>query len=281
LKVIRTLTEYNQWHSTIDAHAEIGFVPTMGALHQGHLSLIRQSTNENHLTVCSIYINPTQFDKKEDLIKYPKSLKNDISLLKTTNCDVLFVPNDKQMYPEGEDLTKYEFDFSQIDTLLEGKYRKGHFRGVGIIVGKFFEMLKPTKAYLGEKDYQQLQIVRRLATAMKLNLLVIGSLTVRESDGLAMSSRNLRLNRKEREEAVFIYQMLQEAKGKYLEGEAISTVKTNIVDKFNKHSFFKLDYFEIVHEETFLASGNKSNWRCFVAAFIGPVRLIDNMSLIA
>jgi len=281
LKVIRTLTEYNQWHSTTDANAEIGFVPTMGALHQGHLSLIRQSTKENYLTVCSIYINPTQFDKKEDLIKYPKALKNDIALLKTTNCDVLFVPDDRQMYPEGEDLTRYEFDFSQIDTLLEGKHRIGHFRGVGIVVGKLFEMLKPTKAYLGEKDYQQLQIVKRLAIAMKLNLSVIGSLTTRESDGLAMSSRNLRLNQNERTEAVFIYQMLQEAKEEYSKGETIATIQFSIIDKFNKHPSFKLDYFEIVHEETFLASGNKSNWRCFVAAFIGPVRLIDNMPLIA
>ena len=281
LKVINTIPEYNQWLSTIDAHAQIGFVPTMGALHYGHLTLVKQSVAENQFTVCSIYVNPTQFDNPEDLLKYPKSLKTDIDLLKNTGCDVLFAPDNMQMYPAGEDLSKYKFDFSPIDRVLEGKHRKGHFEGVGIIVGKLFNIIKPARAYFGEKDYQQLQVVKRLSQLMKVDTKVIGVPIVRETDGLAMSSRNLRLSSEERKNATFIYKILIEAKKQYGQNQELEYIEKHVINKFQEHALFKLDYFEIVDENSLLANGDQTNWRCFVAAFIGPVRLIDNMSLIA
>jgi pantoate--beta-alanine ligase len=257
----------------------IGFVPTMGALHEGHLELMRKAKMENDVLVVSVFVNPKQFDNPEDLKKYPRDLSKDIRLLRQVGCDVLFAPEVAEMYPKQEDI---QYDFGKLETVMEGASRKGHFNGVAIVVRKLFDIVKPHNAYFGEKDFQQLAIIQALVSQTNQPVHIIPCPIVRESDGLAMSSRNERLTQGEREIAPFIYETLQKAKDKILElnpGE----LKKWVANEFDKKEAFKLDYFEIA-DDTYLQPVN--SWEQdkstigFIAVFLGKVRLIDNIRFI-
>lgn len=257
----------------------IGFVPTMGALHQGHLSLIKKAKENNQITVVSIFVNPTQFDNKEDLAKYPKTLKNDIKLLESVNCDVLFAPSVEEIYEENVVSQKFEFD--GLEHQMEGKFRDGHFDGVGTIVKTLFEIVEPNNAYFGKKDFQQLQIIKKMVEKHNLPVKIVGCNIFREEDGLAMSSRNARLTKEYREAAPFIYKTLKKAKKKF-KSKSAKKVSKWVQKKFKKHPILALEYFTIA-EETTLETINKKEankkYRGFIAVFAGEIRLIDNIRL--
>ncbi len=256
----------------------IGFVPTMGALHEGHLALVKRAASENDYVVVSIFVNPIQFNNPEDLAKYPRTLEEDLQKLEGTGCSLVFAPSGEEMYPEP-DLT--EFDFGQLDKVMEGKFRPGHFRGVAIVVKKLLEIITPTKAYFGEKDFQQLAIIKKMASMLKMPVEIVPCPIVREPDGLAMSSRNIRLTEEERAEAPVIHKALSGIKENYSwfipEG-----VKQLIRGEIQESHYFRVEYIDIVDTETLLPV---EDWMdvehavVCVAAFIGNVRLIDNQIL--
>lgn len=254
----------------------IGFVPTMGALHQGHLSLITQAKQENDLVVCSIYVNPTQFNNAEDLAKYPRIIEADKQLLEQIDCDVLFVPSDAEMYPKP---TTLKFNFGALENVMEGKFRSGHFNGVATVVSKLFHCVMPDKAYFGQKDLQQCLIVRRLVEDLSFPLELVICPTVRESNGLAMSSRNKRLSQEEQNIATHLYKALQLAKTHLQNNNPIEQVKTAVSDYLQNISAISLEYFEIADGEN-LQAVNQPSYRPLalcIAAFVGGVRLIDNI----
>ncbi|CAM1361427.1 pantoate--beta-alanine ligase [Tenacibaculum xiamenense] len=257
----------------------IGFVPTMGALHQGHLSLIKRAKKKNDLVVVSIFVNPTQFDNKEDLDKYPQPLDNDIKLLEEIECDVLFTPSVKEIY--SENIVSQKFDFDGLEHQMEGKFRDGHFDGVGTIVKTFFEIVEPDTAYFGKKDFQQLQIIKKLVEKHNIPVKVKGRPIFREDDGLAMSSRNVRLSEEHRKVAPFIYKTLKKAKRKF--GIKNAQELTQWVEKkFEKQELLQLEYFTIADEETLKTPVNiepDKKYRAFIAVFAGNIRLIDNIGL--
>lgn len=259
---------------------KIGFVPTMGALHQGHLSLLEESLSENEITVLSIFVNPTQFNNADDLNKYPRTLEKDVELVNKLNKNILiYAPSVSDIY-EGNTISA-SFDYDGLEHQMEGKHRPGHFDGVGTIVKKLFEIVKPTNAYFGEKDFQQLQIVRKLVSKHKIPVNVIPCKIYRETSGLAMSSRNERLSEKARNESKLIHKILLEAKDKF-KLKSAKKVSQYVVREFNKHKNFTLEYFEIAEEETLLTCKRKiksKNYRGFIAVFIENIRLIDNISL--
>jgi len=257
----------------------VGFVPTMGALHQGHLSLIERAKKENDIVVVSIFVNPTQFDKQEDLINYPKTINKDLSLLKSVFCDLVFAPAAGEIY--ANDIKSKVFDFDGLEFKMEGKFREGHFNGVGTIVKRLFEIVKPTKSYFGEKDFQQLQIIRNMVKKHHIPVKIVGCDIYREEDGLAMSSRNTRLTNEHRKAAPFIYKTLKEAKRKFGIKNAIEVVDW-VENEFKKQPLLELEYFEIAEENTLLTINDKDpkqKYRAFIAVFAGNIRLIDNISL--
>ena len=258
----------------------IGFVPTMGALHEGHLSLMEESLKSNSVNVVSIFVNPTQFNNAEDLEKYPKTLKKDIEkIMSVSDSIIVFAPNVDDIY--GGNTVSQHFDFDGLEHHLEGKFRPGHFDGVGTIVKRLFEIIKPTNAYFGEKDFQQLQIVKKLVAKNKMAVNVIGCPIFRESHGLAMSSRNERLTVQERKEAAIIYKTISQAK-KMFATKSAKKVTEFVIKEFKKHPDFELEYFQIADEATLLPSIKKSNtkkYRAFIAVFINKIRLIDTISL--
>jgi pantoate--beta-alanine ligase len=259
---------------------KIGFVPTMGALHNGHLSLLEQSLAENEITVLSIFVNPTQFNNADDLKKYPRTLEKDVELVNKLNKNILvYAPNVSDIY-EGNTIST-SFDYDGLENQMEGKHRPGHFDGVGTIVKKLFEIVKPTNAYFGEKDFQQLQIVRKLVAKHKIQVNIIGCEIFREASGLAMSSRNERLSESARVESKLIYKILLQAKNKFGTKSA-NEVVTFVEKEFKKNPNFTLEYFEIAAEDTLLTCKRKvknKNYRGFIAVFIENIRLIDNISL--
>ena len=257
----------------------IGFVPTMGALHKGHLSLIEQAKKENDIVVVSIFVNPTQFDKQEDLVNYPKTIDNDLSLLKSVYCDLVFTPNAQEIYSNNIQSTSFNFD--GLEYQMEGKFRDGHFNGVGTIVKQLFEIVTPHKAYFGEKDFQQLQIIRKLVQKHRIPVKVIGCDIYREEDGLAMSSRNARLTKEHRKVAPFIFKTLNKAKIEFGTKNALEVVSM-VENEFKKQPLLELEYFEIADEDTLQPIKNKETqhkYRGFIAVFAGEIRLIDNISL--
>lgn len=259
---------------------KIGFVPTMGALHKGHLSLIERARKDNDIVVVSIFINPTQFDNKNDLNKYPKTLSEDIKLLKNIDCDILFNPSVKEIYSENVDAIN--FDFEGIENEMEGKFREGHFNGVATVVKLLFEIVTPNSAYFGQKDFQQLQIIKKLIIKEKLNIKIIGCPIFREKDGLAMSSRNVRLNKKERKAAPNIFKVLNEARKKILFGEKVKNVNKFVEEEFKNDPILNLEYFLICNEKSLKVAEelkDSENFRAFIAVYAGEVRLIDNISL--
>lgn len=259
----------------------IGFVPTMGALHEGHLSLVERGLENNGLVVVSIFVNPTQFDNKEDLIKYPRTLDADVTILETVskNKIVVYAPAVEDIY--GNSVTSQTFTFDGLEHEMEGVFRKGHFDGVGTIVKRLFEIVKPEYAYFGEKDFQQLQIIKKLAELYNLSVKVIGCPIHRADDGLAMSSRNTRLTNEHRAAAPFIFKTLQTAKIKF--GTESAKVVTEWVEKvFKKEPLLDLEYFIIADTKTLKPVKRKSTqktYRAFIAAYAGDIRLIDNIAL--
>ncbi len=263
----------------LDRKISIGFVPTMGALHEGHLSLIRQSVAQNGISVVSIFVNPTQFNNPDDLIKYPRTLEADIQKIETVSPEVLvFAPEVAEMYDGHTKSAHYDFD--GLENKMEGAHRPGHFDGVGTIVKKLFDIVRPTNAYFGEKDFQQLQIVKKLVEKNQMGITIVGCPISREPNGLAMSSRNERLTAGERSNAALIYQILRDAR-KNFQTQDIADVKRHALETFKMHPEFKPEYFEIAEEDTLEPATLKENrkYRAFVAVFLGDVRLIDNISL--
>jgi pantoate--beta-alanine ligase len=257
----------------------IGFVPTMGALHQGHISLVEKAKKENDIVVVSIFVNPTQFDREEDLVNYPKTIDSDLSLLKAVFCDLVFTPTAEEIY--ANNIQSANFNFDGLEHQMEGKFRQGHFDGVGTIVKRLFEIVTPTKAYFGEKDYQQLQIIRKMVHKSQLSVKIIPCDIFRETDGLAMSSRNTRLTNEHRKVAPFIYKTLKQAKIKFGTENALKVIKW-VENEFKKEPLLELEYFEIADEETLLpikTKNEKQKCRAFIAVFAGNIRLIDNISL--
>lgn len=257
----------------------IGFVPTMGALHKGHLALIKRSVAENDICVCSIFVNPIQFNNKEDLKKYPRDLDDDFKKLEAVGCQYVFVPDVKEMYPKS-DLT--QFDFGHLDKILEGKFRPGHFNGVAIIVKKLLKIVEPSRAYFGEKDFQQLAVINRLVELENLTVEIIPCPIIREVDGLAMSSRNARLSQEERKIAPIIYQNLITIKESF-NGKNLDELRKNAIDNLNNQDGMSVEYLEIVDEKTLLSNAkgtpDKHGLIALVATFLGDVRLIDNIKL--
>ncbi|MCW3116463.1 MAG: Pantothenate synthetase [Chitinophagaceae bacterium] len=256
----------------------IGFVPTMGALHKGHISLIEKSRAENEVTVCSIYVNPIQFNNSEDFKKYPKTIEKDIEILEKAGCDILFLPEDKVMYPEPP---KVKFEFGALGNIMEGKFREGHFNGVAIVVSKLFNIVKPDNAYFGQKDLQQYLIVRQFAKDLSFNTNVHAVPIFREEDGLAMSSRNVRLSAGQRELAPKIFLALLLAKTLLLT-KTVKETQEEIQHFFTPYPEFKLEYLEVVNKETLeIVSSVKDNKNLAVciAIYLGDVRLIDNLFL--
>ncbi len=258
----------------------IGFVPTMGALHDGHLALMERSIRENEHTVVSIFVNPTQFNNPDDLAKYPRTLEEDVRKITALNPEmIVYAPSVDDIY-DGKPISQ-SFDFDGLENQMEGKFRPGHFDGVGTIVKRLFEIVTPTNAYFGEKDFQQLQIVKKLVAKNQLPVTIIGCPIYREANQLAMSSRNERLSANERNQAGIIYQTLLQAKVLF-QNETIANAIQLVEQTFENHPLFDLEYFVIADEETLLSSITKEenkNYRAFIAVFVNNIRLIDTISL--
>ena len=259
----------------------LGFVPTMGALHDGHLSLVKAALSTNEYVVVSIFINPTQFNNPNDLINYPRTLDKDVSLLKTLSKDsiVVYAPSSEDLY--GSQIKSDCFDFDGLDLEMEGSSRPGHFDGVGTVVKRLFEIVRPDNAYFGEKDFQQLQIIKKMVAITKLPVNIITCPIEREANGLAMSSRNTRLSPAEVDASALIYKTLQYVK-KQFNYESRKALSKWVVNQFSTHPLFELDYFQISEVESLAPIKQKSPYkscRAFIAVNIGDVRLIDNIDL--
>jgi pantoate--beta-alanine ligase len=257
----------------------IGFVPTMGALHSGHLSLVKKALAENDVVICSVFVNPTQFNSQTDLLAYPRVPEQDAKLLAQAGCHILYMPEASDLYPEG--LQSEFFDFGPLGEVMEGKYRPGHFAGMATVVKRLFNAVTPTRAYFGEKDFQQLAIIRQLVKKENLPIEVVGCSIAREADGLAMSSRNLRLNAPQRVAASVIYESLQQLK-EMVGVKELAKARVKAIENLNAHPEVAVEYLEIADTETLqpISSWEESKYpRAFVAVFCGEVRLIDNIAL--
>jgi len=260
---------------------KIGFVPTMGALHQGHLSLLKRSREICSITVCSIFVNPTQFNNTMDFQKYPKTIENDILLLEENGCDVLFLPDEKEIYPSEESREKH-FDLGYLETVLEGKFRPGHFQGVALIVEKLISIVNPDSLFLGQKDFQQCLVIKRLIEIMNKEIQLIICPIHREESGLAMSSRNVRLNSSERNLAAELHRALVSIE-RQLTKDNFLTLKNKAINDLQKKGF-KVDYLELAKKNTLeLVShfNEEDELILLIAAFLGDVRLIDNLLIAA
>ncbi|PCI35740.1 MAG: pantoate--beta-alanine ligase [Flavobacteriaceae bacterium] len=265
--------------TSFKSNISIGFVPTMGALHQGHLSLIEEAKKYNDIVVVSVFVNPTQFDKKEDLDNYPITMDSDLRMLEEIGCDIVFTPTANEMYEDG--LKSEHFDFGGIEYEMEGAFREGHFDGVGTVVKRLFEIVKPHNSYFGEKDFQQLQIIKALVKLEQMNIRIVGCPIYRELDGLAMSSRNARLTVAHRKAAPFIRETLLKAKEMFGTENAV-TVLQWVTDAFEKHPLLALEYFSIADEKSLkpiVQRIDNHDYRGFVAVMAGEIRLIDNIEL--
>lgn len=279
--VFNTKTELTAFLKSQNSENEsIGFVPTMGALHSGHLSLIQNSLKNNHITVVSIFVNPTQFNNNEDLKKYPRTLEADIKKIKTVDDKIIiYAPTVEDIYDNK--IESASFNFDGLEYQMEGKHRPGHFDGVGTIVKKLFDIVQPNHAYFGKKDFQQLQIIKKMTEKEKLHVKIIGCEILREENGLAMSSRNERLSKESREKASLIFKFLKEVKTLFQKKSAQEILKF-ATKKFKTINDFELEYFEICDEEKLLPCLRKNktkNYRAFIAVYVEGVRLIDTISL--
>jgi pantoate--beta-alanine ligase len=278
MQIFKTKLELTRFLSSEKKVKSIGFVPTMGALHEGHLQLIKQSKKECEITVCSIFVNPTQFNNATDLANYPNTLKEDLLKLENLNCDAVYIPKVDDLYEENEKAK--EFEFGTLSTTMEGEFRPGHFNGMATIVEKFFNIIKPTKAYFGQKDLQQLQIVKTLAKKINSKIEIVGVPTIREESGLAKSSRNALLTTEGRKDATLIFECLNYCRANKNKG--IDFLKSHTKTKFAENKNFELEYVEFVALNTILpiTKWEKENENAIcIATYIDGVRLIDNIIL--
>lgn len=277
--IFKKITELQDFIKNKKAeNKQIGFVPTMGALHEGHLSLIAQSKTATDITVCSIFVNPTQFDDENDLVKYPRTTEKDAALLKEKGCEVLFLPSVEEIYPANQTI-EAEYDFGYLEKPMEGAHREGHFKGVGQVVNRLLDIVKPNQLFMGQKDYQQFKIIGKLLELTNSDVLLVKCDIVREKDGLAMSSRNARLSAEQRQKAPFISQILQWVKKQY----GIDTpenIEVKAIQKLNQVEGFDTDYLKIVNADTLQ---EVQTWKeadkliVCTAVRLGEIRLIDNM----
>jgi len=276
--LITTVKDLHQHYACVKGDRKIGFTPTMGALHNGHMSLIKRSVEENDLTACSIFVNPTQFNQKEDLVKYPRTLEADLQLLEENGCDIVFFPSVVEMYPEGLD-TKVDMDYKGIDQAMEGEFRPGHFAGVAEVVKRLMDIVKADHIYMGQKDYQQVALIRLVTETFDLPTKVVMCDTVRHEDGLAQSSRNVRLTPENRQKANVIFRTLSWAK-EQVGNRSLAEVQ-EVAMKNLAIPNFKPEYFTIVDGKTLetLTDWNAESIVACTAVWAGEVRLIDNMVL--
>ena len=254
----------------------IGFVPTMGALHSGHISLVERCVKENDVCVVSVFVNPTQFNDKADLERYPRTEEADKKLLEAAGCDIVFMPKVEEMYPEEDTRV---FNFGSIETVMEGKYRPGHFNGVAQIVSKLFDAVEPTRSYFGEKDFQQVAIIRDMVRQLNLPVEIIACPIIREESGLARSSRNELLSAEERKKAALISQVLSKSVN-FAKEMSVDEVKNWVIDQFKTDEVFRMDYYDIVDGNSLqsVSSWEESDYivGC-IAVYCGKIRLIDNI----
>ena len=279
MKTLHTVVEIQSYLSPLKRKGcQIGFVPTMGALHPGHMSLVKLARQENDIVVCSIFVNPIQFNNPDDLAKYPRTLDSDIAMLREAGCDAVFVPSVQEVYPIP-DTTIY--DFGMLDKVMEGRFRPGHFNGVAIVVRRLLEITRADVAYFGEKDYQQLTIIRKMVQMLSLPVRIVPCPLVRETDGLAMSSRNQRLLPQERAVAPLLYAALRKCAAHYATLTPVSLQQAIVAD-IEQHPFFRVEYVDIVDMDSLLPVSTWTDSKQIIvclAAFLGKVRLIDNIVL--
>lgn len=277
-KTIADLTVYLT--NKKDDAVTIGFVPTLGALHNGHLSLVEHSKKNTHTTVCSIFVNPTQFNDPNDFVKYPVTLEQDLLLLEKAGCDIVFLPSIMEIYPNGTNNTRH-FDLGYLETILEGKYRPGHFQGVCQVVHRLLEIVQPTTLFLGRKDYQQCMVIKKLIELTGWNIRLTIIPTLREASGLALSSRNMRLSEQDRKSATIIYRSLLYMKEHLSVGD-VKNLTATAQQMILGEGFEKIDYVTIADADS-LAEITEWNGEtklvALIAAFISGIRLIDNMPL--
>lgn len=278
--VIKDKNGLTSYLSSYKKGSTIGLVPTMGALHNGHVSLVQKAVSENDLVIVSIFVNPTQFNNSEDLIAYPRTIAADQSLLQNVSDNiVIFNPAVAEIY--SDHIMAKTYDFDGLDRVMEGEFRKNHFNGVGTIVEELFRLVQPDRAYFGEKDYQQLQIIRKLVQIKGITTDIIGCPIIREPGGLAMSSRNERLSESNRKEASSIYRILRTAKGKFGTKSAKKVVEW-VKSEFKKHPKLQLEYIDLREAETLkplIRKQKNKKYRAFIAVYVQDVRLIDNIAL--
>ena len=282
MQIITTKLELsNQMAACIRQGKSIGFVPTMGALHAGHASLVKQACAENAVCVVSVFVNPTQFNNKEDLLKYPRNIKKDAELLADLGVDFVFAPTPEEMYSQKEMQQEFAFDFAGLDQVMEGKMRPGHFNGVVQVVSRLFDLVQPTRAYFGEKDFQQLAIIHHMVERSSLSerytgLKIVDCPIVRENSGLAMSSRNERLSEQEKQTAVTISQTLF-ASLQWAKTASVKEVQQRVIDTINAVDGLEVEYYEIIDKNTLQPTDVWDNAVGCVTVYCGPVRLIDNI----
>ena len=282
MQIITTKLELsNQMAACIRQGKSIGFVPTMGALHAGHASLVKQACAENAVCVVSVFVNPTQFNNKEDLLKYPRNIKKDAELLADLGVDFVFAPTPEEMYTQEEMQQEFSFDFAGLDQVMEGKMRPGHFNGVVQVVSRLFDLIQPTRAYFGEKDFQQLAIIHHMVERSSLSerytgLKIVDCPIVRENSGLAMSSRNERLSEQEKQTAVTISQTLFDSL-QWAKTASVKEVQQRVIDTINNVDGLEVEYYEIIDKNTLQPTDVWDNAVGCVTVYCGPVRLIDNI----
>ncbi len=277
---MKAFNSYKQLNAELkNRKGSLGLVPTMGSLHQGHLSLIQKAIKKNSNVIVSVFVNPTQFDKQKDFQNYPENLKSDLNKLMDFNNVLVYLPDTNELYPKG--VFANEYNFGKLDKIMEGKSRTNHFNGVATIVEKLFNMFKPDLAYFGEKDFQQLIIIKSLVNQIGCKIKIISCPTIRENDGLAMSSRNQILTQEERKKATLLYTSLIEAK-KLMNSSNPVEIESNITKKFTNIEGVELQYFKILTDHSLSETkeiNDKEKYRAFMACDIGKVRLIDNIAL--
>lgn len=280
MQIFKQIALLKAYLSDLKRHGRsIGLVPTMGALHAGHISLFRACKARTEVTVGSIFVNPIQFNNQNDLLKYPRTLEKDIKLLETVGCDVLFNPENAEMYPEKATIT---LDFGSLDKVMEGAFRPGHFSGVGLVVCKLFNIVQPDHAYFGQKDWQQFAVIQKLTEELNFNITLHSVPTLREEDGLALSSRNLRLNVGQRKRANIFYRGLLQAGTDLRNGKPLTDVKSRVREMVESSGEVRLEYFELADSKNLNLLENVEQSRqpiMCIAGYIGEIRLIDNMFL--
>lgn len=281
MKIFTSAQELNyELKNTALAGLKLGFVPTMGALHSGHISLIKKSKEQTDLTICSIFVNPTQFNEVLDFAQYPRTNPEDISILESNSCDILFMPSVEEMYPD-KTYESINFDVGNLNKILEGNHRPGHFNGVAAVVKRLLDLVQPSVMYLGQKDFQQVLVLKKLIKDFEIPVNIVVCETLREADGLAMSSRNRLLTIEERKEAPFIFSQLNKAKEEVIKGgKSYDEIREEVITTFKAHSLFTLEYIDIcsaVDLSPVKENMNNHSLVICIAARLGTVRLIDNV----